>query len=117
VTEFVQQLCEMLEVTMRLKVREANLDPALREFFEQVGEQMVALGLAVEATSGKGDHMTPITLTNAMSVIYEHQDEAAQWLTEQRDVAERRKTLIMLVRAAFLVFLLATILIIARGMS
>jgi hypothetical protein len=101
---------------MRLKVREAKLDPALREFFEQVGERLVSLGLAVEATQGKGDRMTPIAPTNTMNVIYEHQDEASQWLTERRDMAERRETLIMLVRAAFLVFLFATVLIFAPSL-
>src|SRR5262249_38237247 len=47
-------------VMMRVKVREAKLDPSLRDFFEQVGEQIVALALAVEATRGNGVHMTPI---------------------------------------------------------
>jgi hypothetical protein len=96
---------------MRIKVREAELDPSLRDFFEQVGEQIVALALAIEATRGNGVHMTPIAPTDAMNVIYEHQDEAAQWLTERRDLAERRDTLNAMVRAAFLGFLLLTLLV------
>ena len=103
-----RDICEM---TMRLKVREAKLDPSLRDFFEQVGEQIVGLALAIEATRGNGNHVTQIAPTQAMNVIYEHQDEAARWLIERRDLAERRETLTMLVRAAFLVFLLVTVLL------
>jgi hypothetical protein len=96
---------------MRVKVREAKLDPGLRDFFERVGEQLVALALAIEATRGNGDHMTPIAPTDAMNVIYEHQDEAAQWLAERRDLVERRDTLNAMARAAFLGFLVLTILV------
>jgi hypothetical protein len=103
-----RDICEM---TMRLKVREAKLDQSLRDFFEQVGEQIVGLALAIEATRGNGNHVTQIAPPQAMNVIYEHQDEAAQWLIERRDLAERRETLTMLVRAAFLVFLLVTVLL------
>jgi hypothetical protein len=77
-------------MTMWLKVREAKLDPSLRDFFEQVGEQIVGLALAIEATRGNGNHVTQIAPTQAMNVIYEHQDEAARWLIERRDLAERR---------------------------
>ena len=96
---------------MRLKVKEAKLDPSLRDFFEQVGEQIVGLALAIEATRGNGNHVTQIAPTQGMNVIYEHQDEAAQWLIERRDLAERREALTMLVRTAFLLFLLVTVLL------
>jgi hypothetical protein len=70
-------------MTMRLKVREAKLDPSLRDFFEQMREQIVGLALAFEATRGNGNHMTQIAPTQTMNVIYAHQDEAAQGLIER----------------------------------
>ena len=92
---------------MRLAVREADLDPKLRDLFEQVGESIVELALAIEATRENEDHMTtPVTPTDAMNVVYHHQAEAAAWLTERRDLAERRETINTLLRIAFLAFLI-----------
>jgi hypothetical protein len=97
---------------MRLVVREANLDPRLRDLFEQLGEPIVEFALAIEATRGNGDQMTtPVTPTNAMNVVYQHQAEAAAWLVERRDLAARRETINTMLRIAFLAFLVLTVLV------
>ena len=46
---------------MRLEVRRANLDNDLRDLFEQYGEQVVAMALALGSN--------PVAPTHAMSVV------------------------------------------------
>jgi hypothetical protein len=75
---------------MRLSVRQANLDVDLRDLFEQYGEQVVAFALAVGSMQGTGLRTTPVAPTHAMRVVHAHQDAAAQWLTERRDLAPNR---------------------------
>ena len=51
-----------------------------------------------------------------MKVVHAHQDEAAQWLTERRDLAERRNTINTSLNIAILVFVvIATVLTLFRA--
>jgi hypothetical protein len=64
---------------MRFDVKRASIDDDLRELFEQYGEQVVAMALALGS-----NHMRthPDAPTHAMKVVHTHQDAAAQWLRE-----------------------------------
>jgi hypothetical protein len=97
---------------MRLEVRRANLDDDLRDLFEQYGEQVVAMVLALGSNQGSTGFRThPVAPTHAMSVVHANQDAAAKWLMERRDLAERRETIGMIMNAALLVFIAWTILL------
>jgi hypothetical protein len=96
---------------MRLEVRRANLDDDLRDLFEQYGEQVVAMALALGSNQGTGLRTHPVAPTHAMSVVHANQDTAAKWLMERRDLAERRETIGMIMNAALLVFIAWTILL------
>ena len=102
---------------MRLNVRQANLDLDLRDLFEQYGEQVVAFALALGSMQGTGMRTTPVAPTHAMRVVHAHQDAAAQWLTERRDIEERQRTISMILSVALLVFLgCGTVVNLWRGM-
>jgi hypothetical protein len=90
---------------MRLNVRQANLDLDLRGLFEQYGEQVVAFALALGSMQGTGIRTHPVAPTHAMRVVHAHQDAAAQWLTERRDIEERQRTVSMILSVALLVVL------------
>jgi hypothetical protein len=96
---------------MRLEVRRANLDDDLRDLFEQYGEQVVAMALALGSNQGTGLRTHPVAPTHAMSVVHANQDAAARWLLERRDLAERRETIGMIINAALLVFIALSILL------
>jgi hypothetical protein len=101
---------------MRFEVRHASLDTDLRDLFEQYGELVVALALAVGSLQGTGLRTTPVAPTHAMRVVHAHQDAAAQWLTERRDLAERRESITMILNVALLAFVVCgTLLILLRG--
>jgi hypothetical protein len=101
---------------MRLQVRQAKLDDDLRDLFEQVGEQVIALALALGSMQGTGLRTTPVAPTHVMKVVHAHQDAAAQWLTERRDLAERRDTINTTLNVAILTFVfLATVLALFRA--
>jgi hypothetical protein len=63
---------------MRLEVRRANLDDDLRDLFEQYGEQVVAMALALGSNQGTGLRTHPVAPTHAMSVVHANQDAAAK---------------------------------------
>jgi hypothetical protein len=44
-----------------------------------------------------------------MNVVHAHQDAAAQWLRERRDLAERRETIALILNVALLVFISLTV--------
>ena len=92
---------------MRLNVRQANLDLDLRDLFEQYGEQVVAFAfaLALGSMQGTGIRTTPVAPTHAMRVVHAHQEAAAQWLTERRDIEERQRTISLILSVALLVVL------------
>jgi hypothetical protein len=96
---------------MRLEVRRANLDDDLRDLFEQYGEQVVAMALALGSNQGTGLRTHPVAPTHAMNVVHANQDAAAKWLMERRDLAERRETTAMITNVALLVFIAWTILL------
>jgi hypothetical protein len=96
---------------MRLEVRRANLDDDLRDLFEQYGEQVVAMALALGSNQGTGLRTHPVAPTHAMSVVHANQDAAARWLLERRDLAERRETIAMIMNVALLVFIALSILL------
>jgi hypothetical protein len=81
---------------MRLEVRRANLDDDLRTLFEQYGEQVVAMALALGSNRGAGLRTHPVAPTHAMNVVHANQDAAARWLFERRDLAERRETIALI---------------------
>ena len=90
---------------MRFDVKRASIDDDLRELFEQYGEQVVAMALALGSNQGTGMRTHPVAPTHAMKVVHTHQDAAAQWLREKRDLAERRETIGMVVNIALLFFI------------
>ena len=96
---------------MRLEVRRANLDDDLRDLFEQYGEQVVAMALALGSNQGTGLRTHPVAPTHAMNVVHANQDAAAKWLMERRDLAERRETMGMIVNVALLIFISWTMLL------
>ena len=49
----------------RLEVRRANLDDDLRDFFEQYGEQVVAMALALGSNQGTDLRTHPVAPTHA----------------------------------------------------
>ena len=59
---------------MRLEVRRANLDDDLRDLFEQYGEQVVAMALALGSNQGTGLRTHPVAPTHAMNVVHANQD-------------------------------------------
>jgi hypothetical protein len=87
-------------------VRRATLDDDLRDIF---GEQVVAMALALGSNQGTGLRTHPVAPTHVMSVVHAHQDTAAQWLRERRDLAERRETIALILNAALLVFISLTV--------
>jgi hypothetical protein len=87
------------------------LDDDLRDLFEQYGEQVVAMALALGSNQGTGLRTHPVAPTHAMNVVHANQDSAAKWLMERRDLAERRETMGMIVNVALLVFISWTILL------
>jgi hypothetical protein len=96
---------------MRINVRQADLDLDLRDIFEQYGEQVVAFALALGSMQGTGLRTTPVAPTHAMRVVHAHQDDAARWLTERRDLEERRETVRMILSIALLAFLLCSTIV------
>jgi hypothetical protein len=94
---------------MRLEVRRATLDDDLRDLFEQYGEQVVAMALALGSNQGTGLRTHPVAPTHAMSVVHAHQDAAAQWLRERRDMAERREAIALILNVVLLVFISLTV--------
>jgi hypothetical protein len=96
---------------MRLKVRWAKLDDDLRDLFEQYGEQVVAIALALGSNQGTGFRTHAVAATHAMSAVHANQDAAARWLLERRDLVERRETIGMIMNAALLVFIASSILL------
>jgi hypothetical protein len=58
------------------------------QLFEQYGEQVIAFASALGSMRGTGFRTTPVAPTHAMRVAHAHQDAAAQWLTEWRDLEE-----------------------------
>ena len=76
---------------MRLEVRRANLDDDLRDLFEQYGEQVVAMALALGSNQGTGLRTHPVAPTHAMSVVHANQDTAAPFFTST--VASKREHL------------------------
>jgi hypothetical protein len=95
---------------MRLEVRRANLDDDLRNLFEQYGEQVVAIALALGSNQGTGFRTHVVGPTHAMSVVHANQDAAARWLLERRDLAERRETIGLIISATLLVFMASSLL-------
>jgi hypothetical protein len=75
------------------------------QLFEQYGEQVIAFASALGSMRGTGFRTTPVAPTHAMRVAHAHQDAAAQWLTEWRDLEERRRIISMILSVALLVFL------------
>jgi hypothetical protein len=96
---------------MRFDVRRASIEDDLRELFEQYGEQVVAMALALGSNQGTGLRTHPVAPTHAMNVVHANQDAAAKWLMERRDLAERRETVGMIVNVALLVFISWTMLL------
>src|SRR5215475_13940865 len=90
---------------MRFDVRRASIDDDLRELFEQYGEQVVAMALALGSNQGTGLRTHPVAPTHAMSVVHANQDAAARWLLERRHLAERREAIGMIIKVALLVFI------------
>ena len=90
---------------MRFDVRRASIDDDLRELFEQYGQQVVAMALALGSNQGTGMRTHPVAPTHAMKVVHTHQEAAAQWLREKRDLAERRESIGIVVNIALLVFI------------
>jgi hypothetical protein len=81
----------------------ASIDDDLRELLEQYGEQVVAVALALGSNQGTGMRTRhPRARDEGGS---HHQDAAAHWLREKRDLAERRATTGIAVNIALLVFI------------
>jgi hypothetical protein len=99
------------EEGMRFDIRRASLDDDLRDLFEQYGEQVVAMALALGSNQGTGLRTHPVAPTHAMKVVHTHQDAAAKWLMEKRDLAERRETIGIIVNVALLVFIFLSVLL------
>jgi hypothetical protein len=55
---------------MRLEVRRAKLDDDLRDLFEQYGEQVVAMALALGSNQGTGLRTHPVAPTHAMNFVH-----------------------------------------------
>jgi len=54
---------------MRFDVRRASIDSDLRELFEQYGEQVVAMALALGSNQGTGMRTHPVAPTHAIKVV------------------------------------------------
>ena len=59
---------------MRFNVRRAPIDDDLREIFEQYGQQVVAMALALGSNQGTGMRTHPVAPTHAMKVVHTHQE-------------------------------------------
>jgi hypothetical protein len=83
-------------------IRRADIPPELRTEFERYGEILIAMGLSQpQAASYSGPFF---------ALISSHGNEAAAWLTERRDLDERRENRLELVGWAILLFVVIGVL-------
>jgi hypothetical protein len=79
-------------MAMRIRIRHANIDQDLRDWFELWGKEVVGLALGLGTQSGAPGLSGGVMMTtNAVITILNQQDAAAKWLREQRDRDERRE--------------------------
>jgi hypothetical protein len=92
------------------KVRRANISKDLRTRFERFGEDVLAHALAVGSILTQGREL--------LNLIEGHREEVMEWLTERRDIHERREQRLETAEWAILVWVvvgvIADIIIVMR---
>lgn len=86
------------------KIRRADISQELRDELEQFGETVIA-GALVLSPAGV------TTQTSLYSLVSHHRDDALRWLTEKRDVAERREQRLETVEIAVLIFVILGVIV------
>jgi hypothetical protein len=84
------------------KVRRANIPDTLRDQLEQAGETVVAMMLASGITA---QYSGPL-----VGVLQTQWEGALAWLTERRDIQERREDRLEMVEWAILIFVVVGVL-------
>ena len=77
---------------MRFDVRRASIEDDLRDLFSNTVSKWSRWHWRSVRNQGTGMRTHPVAPTHAMKVVHSHQDAAAQWLREKRDLSERRET-------------------------
>jgi hypothetical protein len=90
-----RQNAERTEMWWWRKVRRANISTALRDELERSGEAVLAHALAVPMD---------VPSSPLHKFRFEERKAAEEWLTEQRDIAERHRQIAETVEIAILVF-------------
>jgi len=95
------------------KVRRANIPDNSRDWFERYGEVVIAQALA---TSYAGSDPSSLS-----GFVFQRRDDAANWLTERRDIHERKEDRLETVEWAILVFVvvgvMADIILVMYGLG
>jgi hypothetical protein len=86
------------------KVRRAHISQEDRDKFERYGETVVALLVGSELTDQPDEHTSIVVGGFMLKKHIVNADEAAAWLTERADLAERREDRLETVEWAVLIF-------------
>jgi hypothetical protein len=85
------------------KVRRANISQELRDDLERFGETVIAGALVL------GPHSSDDKPLYAL--VNNHQPESLAWLTERRDIAERKEQRVETVEVAVLIFVVVGVIV------
>jgi Helix-turn-helix domain of resolvase len=82
------------------KVREANIPDNIREEFELLGEDVIAMAVA-----------GAVTTNISLNVVYQNHDKAVAWLREQRDRHTYREDRLEAVEWAILIAVIVSVVV------
>jgi hypothetical protein len=77
---------------LRVRVRKAKIDAKLRDEFELVGKDVVAIALGMYQMQSGGGFGHALNPTFAQRSVWFNQMAAANWLREKRDEDDRHQT-------------------------
>jgi hypothetical protein len=85
-------------------VRYATINDALRTRFERYGETVLAVALGT---------LSPVTqgVTDMLDIMNNHREALIDWLTERRDIEERKADRMAAVEVSILVFVVVGVFI------
>jgi hypothetical protein len=99
----IKDLIDALKFWHWQKVRRADIPTELRERFEQLGEPFLANSMTIT-------NINPVLGAEVMGLIQQKRREIADWLTEKRDIRERREDRLETVEVAILIFVALEVL-------
>jgi hypothetical protein len=84
------------------KVRRARISEDLRTRFERFGEDVLAHALAVGSLLTQGKEL--------LNLVEVHREEIMEWLTERRDIHERKEQRLEVAEWAILVWVVVSVI-------